>query len=129
LYYTSPAVAGKVLLRSRGQPDQPETGHDFSDAKQELNAFLAARAYAIERRELRESARLRAEVAGLREENARLTARLRAEQQPQQPPANNVISIDDAARSNSTKPPARYLKHREPWDDGGAIVAPAWLPD
>jgi hypothetical protein len=107
----------------------PGGGHDFAGARAELTQFLIKRANALERREQRESERLREENARLTEEIRLLRAARESEQQPPAPPPpTNVISIDGAARA---KPPARYLKQREPWDshDDGAIAVPAWLPD
>jgi hypothetical protein len=49
-------VASEALERLvGGRPDQPETGHDFSGAREELHRFLVQRADAIEKRREREA--------------------------------------------------------------------------
>ena len=110
----------------------PAATHDFAGAKKELAALLTQRASAIEARELKETARLREQIAQLSEENARLKAEQQPQPVPQKQPTNNVVPIDGTARANANRPPSHYLKDgqpREPWREGpGALCAPYWEP-
>jgi hypothetical protein len=78
-----------------GDPEQPSSEHDFSDAREELRTFLIDRAHAIEAREVRESERLR-------DENTRLRAMLNIPQ----PAAGDARSEGDAPSSSSSLPAA-----------------------
>ena len=112
------------------------SNHDFAGAKEELDRLLIQRAERLEAREIRESERLREEIAHLREENARLAAQIKAEPQPAPPaPAaqpSNVAYLP--SRTTDGRPSPHYLKDgqpREPWDCGGSdgvLIAPAWSP-
>jgi len=114
----------RQLLPVNSLVSQSAVTHDFSGAREELLHFLDERANRIEALEVRESERLRVQVASLTEENARLLRALRQSDPRPAPPVDNVIPIESRA-----KPPARHLQ-REPWEnDGGTIAVPTWLPD
>jgi hypothetical protein len=114
--------------------------HDqFAGAREELARFLADRAERIKAREVRESERLLEVNAKLREENERLTAQLKAQEQPQPTQPANVVSIKDlefqrlASRTPVPQSAAERAAAERAWRNsygtGGAICAPAFNVD
>jgi hypothetical protein len=94
-------------------PAAADSGHDFSGAKEELARFLADRAGRIEHRELKESERLRAENASLREENERLAA-IRQMHLPNEQPVTPGISGSSITTQQQAPPPDNVIPIRDP---------------
>jgi hypothetical protein len=127
-------------------PAAADSGYDFSGARAELEAFLTKRAAAIERREVRESERLRVKVAELTEENALLRAgadKVRhntesaAVYDPQPQSNNNVVPLKDAelvrlgSRTIEPRSADDRAKSERAWRDhayGGGVIVPCWSP-
>jgi hypothetical protein len=118
-----------------------DQGDPFAGAREELARFLADRAERIQHREQRESERLLAANAKLREEITQLQAQLKAQEHPQptQQPAN-VVPIDAKERMRIEEQAAKEriaqerIKSERAWrehyDSRGVVMAPAFpLPD
>jgi hypothetical protein len=116
--------ASEALERLVGGNPEAAAQPDFSGAKEELRQFLVQRAERIEAREHKETVRLAAENARLREEITQLQAKLKTEPPPPPPPppADNVVSIDAARAAERAADEAAWQRYT--YGGGGVLIAP-----